>query len=109
MSRQTKKERYEGCRKYRLALKKKVFTHYFGEYPACKCGMDDLRVLSLHHVEGGGEQHRRELMGQSRSAGTHFYRALLKAGLPDVKFEAICANCHVLLRYLLPITGGSQN
>src|SRR5258708_28958314 len=43
-----------------MTLKRRVFLHYFGPDVKCtECGVKDLRVLSLHHRNHDGAQHRK--------------------------------------------------
>ena len=81
-------------------LKSEVFVHYFGTQPACaKCGISDIRVLSLHHVNGGGAKQRKELFGSAQAAGPKFYSWLKKNDFPAIDLQPVCANCHILIRY----------
>ncbi len=71
--------RYYEC-KYR------VFLHYGGPHPRCVCGFDDMRALTIDHINGGGNRHRKEI-GQ----GVNFYK-WLDRNLPS-GFQVLCANC----------------
>jgi hypothetical protein len=84
-----------------LEYKKIVFQHYFGINPKCqKCGVSDLRVLQLHHINGGGAEERLAKLGNSYAAGSRFYHYLIKNNFPNNgAFQSYCANCHIILRY----------
>jgi hypothetical protein len=71
-----------------LKRKAEVLAHYGGSC-AC-CGLDDLAVLSIDHIDGGGCAHRREL----KARGEHFgYHWLKKNGFP-AGFRVLCVNCN---------------
>lgn len=63
------------------------------------CGLDELIVLDLDHVNGGGKEHRERL--SKGKGGDHFYRALVRVFEEtgewprDVEMQTLCANCHV--------------
>jgi hypothetical protein len=49
-------------RESELRLKKEVISHYSAGTCKCDtCGADDLRVLNMDHVNGGGTAHRKSL------------------------------------------------
>ena len=76
----------------RLRLRLEVYDAYGG--PKCAtCGIDLLDVLSMDHVEGGGNQHRK-LLG---SGGDKIYRWLKRSGYPP-GFRVLCMNCQFLTR-----------
>ena len=55
------------------------------------CGITDLAVLSLDHVNGGGDQERLKFNNKS---GILFYTILKKSGYPDRdKYQVLCMNC----------------
>lgn len=85
----------EEMRKYKRlrnqALKLEVFQHYAGEHPKCAhCGEDDLIVLSVDHLGGGGAKHREDI--RITTGGT-FYAWLKKSGFPE-GFQVLCRNCN---------------
>ena len=66
-----------------------VMTHYGNGIPKCVlCGFNDIRALSLDHIDGKGAEDRRN--GQ-RIGGT-LYRHLIKANYP-LGFRTLCMNC----------------
>lgn len=73
----------------------------YGGVVCKRCGFDDIRALSIDHVNGGGNKHRREL-GKS-ATGSWFYRWLVKNGFPE-GFQVLCMNCQFIKRHE-PATG----
>jgi len=61
----------------------------YGGKCAC-CGETRKEYLTIDHVDGGGEKHKRE-MGFSTS--TQFYRWLKKNNYPE-GFQVLCFNCN---------------
>jgi hypothetical protein len=73
-------------------LKIKVLTHYGNGKCACiKCGFDDIRALTIDHVNGGGSKHRRD------NNITHFYTWLIKNNYPS-GYVTLCINCNFIKR-----------
>ena len=76
-------------KKKNARLKTTVLTHYSIETPACAhCGITDIDVLTIDHINGGGTKHRREL----KSWGS-IYRWLVTNNFP-VGFQVLCFNCN---------------
>ena len=76
-----------------LELKTEVLTHYGnGKLVCVKCGFDDIRALSIDHLEGGGYQQRKS----TKMGGNKFYRWLKKNEYPT-GFQTLCMNCQFLL------------
>jgi len=75
-----------------LALKIEVLSHYGGKC-AC-CGETELSFLELDHINGRGNEHRRNLGG-----GNHFFHNLKKYGYPE-GLQVLCANCHCSKHFL---------
>lgn len=61
-----------------------AIAHY-GNKCAC-CGEATLEFLTIDHIKGGGNQHRREI-------GTHLCRWLKRNNWPS-GFQVLCANCN---------------
>jgi hypothetical protein len=77
-------------RKTQDKLRAKVFGHY-GLTCAC-CGTAER--LSIDHVNGGGRQHREEVLGEDRFWDTAaFYRWLVNNDFPD-GFQTLCCPCN---------------
>jgi len=59
--------------------------------PICNnCGEQDIEVLCLDHIEGGGRRQLRE----TKSKGSSFYRWLGVNGYPN-GYQVLCANCNM--------------
>lgn len=72
-----------------LARKEAVLAHY-GR--ACAhCGISDSDVLTLDHIEGGGNKHRKDL---NVGAGWRFYSWLQSHEFPS-GFQTLCYNCNI--------------
>jgi len=53
-------------------LKREVLSRYSEDSTQCvTCGIDDIDVLCLDHINGGGEAHRRTIPGKGQ--GLHLY------------------------------------
>lgn len=73
----------------RLKVKKEVLTHYGNGKCACvRCGFDDIRALSIDHIEPIGEKKR-------FSSGYAFYRWLIKNSFPE-GYQTLCMNCQFI-------------
>jgi len=68
-----------------------------------------IRLLQLHHYEGGGAKQRREQLGNPNAGGSTFYYWLKKNNFPKIKLEPVCANCHILIRYDTPTIKKYEN
>lgn len=88
--------------KYRLkekhrkdALKLKVLSHYSkGDLKCACCGETNIAFLSLDHVNGGGNIHRRHLNG-NKSMGNYFYYYLFSNNFPEEPpLQVLCYNCN---------------
>lgn len=90
-----KRARESGQKRY--ALRKKAVIEKYG--PNCQCcGESDYRFLTLDHSHGNGLEHRKEIMGNGRYAGSGFVIKLFLAGMPDVPgLRVLCANCHMAI------------
>lgn len=79
---------------WRAVLKFEVLSHYSGcSPPQCKCGYNDIRALTIDHVDGGGAQHRRELNG----GGSRMYQWLKQNNFP-LGFQVLCGCCQMIKR-----------
>ena len=81
--------------RYRKRLKEQIIKHYSDEACQCaRCGMSDIDVLCIDHINGNGNEHRRSI---GRTSGYGFYQWLNKEGLPD-GFQVLCYNCNMKKR-----------
>ena len=74
-------------------IKDEVLEHYSNSSsPHCAlCGVVDLDILCIDHINGGGNQHRRTLGYMGR--GVHFYKWLKKQSFPE-GYRVLCFNCN---------------
>ena len=74
-----------------LDIKVETFNAY-GGCRCVECGIEDIDVLTIDHINGGGNKHRKEL-GLS-SGGSQFYKILRKQNFPGKdKYRVLCFNC----------------
>jgi hypothetical protein len=79
----------------RLEIKIKVMTHYGnGECKCVKCGFDDIRALSIDHINGNGNKERKE---NKYMRGNHVYDWLKKNNYP-LGYQTLCMNCQLIKR-----------
>lgn len=79
----------EQTRSSYIKTKYEVIGYYGGKCSCCE--LDDLDVLSIDHINGGGSEHRRML----RATGKSFsYRYLKKEGYP-LGYQVLCMNCNL--------------
>ncbi len=77
----------------RIALKLSILTHYGdGECACVKCGFNDIRALSIDHINGGGTAHRK-IVG----SGDRIYAWLVRNDYPQ-GFQTLCMNCQFVKR-----------
>lgn len=90
-----KTEKLAQGKRLRQRLKLKALAHYsLRELPKCvKCGITDVDVLCIDHINGGGSAHRRQL-AQNKS---EFYRWLMNNNYP-AGYQTLCANCNLKKR-----------
>lgn len=78
---------------YRLNLKREILIHYGGNPPKCaKCDFANERALTIDHIEGGGNEHRKQI---AREASTDFYVWLKNNNYP-LGFQVLCMNCQFM-------------
>lgn len=84
-------------RKWRANIKVEVLTHYgLGRCACVRCGFNDIRALSIDHIDGGGYRYRTK--GQlDGTRGTSFYQQLKKRDFP-LGFQTLCMNCNFTKR-----------
>jgi len=78
------------ARDYRDRLIVRAFNAYGGCHCAC-CGDTRVAFLTLDHIGGGGNRHRKQLRGQK--GFTDIYQWLRKQGYPP-GFRVLCMNCN---------------
>ena len=93
---QNKIEQYKERRKYsgiltRMRTKCIVMDKYGGK---CNCCYEPrLEFLTIDHINGGGNKHRKELFGNRKQSGTRFYNWLIKNNFPE-GYQVLCWNCN---------------
>lgn len=79
----------ENGRRYAQRIRRVVLEHY-GGICAC-CGESQREFLGIDHIEGKGNQHRREISGK-------IYLHLRSRGYPE-GFRVLCHNCNMALGF----------
>jgi hypothetical protein len=77
------------AKEYRRLMKRCVIEHY-GNKCAC-CGEDNIAFLTIDHIEGNGNTHRKKIR---KSSGIGFYCWLKQNDFPD-GFQTLCFNCNI--------------
>jgi hypothetical protein len=78
----------------RMELKLEIWSAYGG--PICKCcGEERVEFLSIDHINGGGNQHRKEITGFKQG---NIYRWLKKNNFPE-GFQVLCFNCNMSIGF----------
>ena len=78
---------------HQLDVKIEVLTHYGNGKCACvKCGFDNHKALSIDHINGGGNDHRR---ATSLGGGLEMYRWLKKNNYPE-GYQTLCMCCQFI-------------
>lgn len=73
---------------YRDRIRKEVFSHYGGAFCCC-CGESTFEFLSIDHIAGGGNQHRKTM-------SNHLDLWLRNNHFPS-GFRVLCMNCNFAL------------
>jgi hypothetical protein len=75
----------------RRNIKEDVIWHYsFGSMRCAACGFNDIRSLSIDHINGGGRKHLKEIKGS--------LYAWLKRNNYPLGFQVLCMNCQFIKR-----------
>jgi len=78
----------EKSKSYHYRLKDAVVAAYGG--PICVgCGEDEIRILQIDHIAGGGNKHANEIGGRSK-----IYKWLRGNNYP-AGFRVLCPSCNV--------------
>jgi hypothetical protein len=94
-------ERAQYARGYNAALKKRVMAEYGGKCAWDGCGITDVDVLTLDHIQNNGAQARN---AKVHGSGSSLYRALERLGYPKGEFQILCCN-HQLKKQILMLRG----
>ncbi len=74
-----------------VSLRAEVMAHYSRGVPTCSCcGERGLHFLTMDHINGGGNKHRREI---GNASGT-LLSWIKRNGYPD-GFQVLCWNCNL--------------
>ena len=77
--------------KWYLKKKLEILSHYSNGSMRCAyCGFDDIRALSIDHIDGGGAPHR-------KMTGNDIYGWLKRNGFPE-GYQVLCMNCQLIKR-----------
>lgn len=89
---------YKGGRQSRAtkkcddAIRKRTFDVY-GTKCVC-CGYDDVRSLTIDHIDGEGYSKTKRNKYGVRCCGIAFYRVLKKMNYPKDNFQVLCRKCN---------------
>jgi hypothetical protein len=87
-----KQKHFAYHRKYMTRIRIEVLTHYGNGKLACiKCGFNDIRALTLDHINGGGREHMRSIKSTEISIWVR------KHDFP-IGFQTLCMNCQFIKR-----------
>lgn len=75
----------------KLKLRQQVLEAYGNKCACPHCPETNPAFLSIDHIGGGGNSHRRNIVGLSRS----FYAWLKQRGYPKEGFQLLCYNCNL--------------
>ena len=74
--------------KYYNSQKLKIFNHYSNGKICCNCcGENEIGFLSLDHINGGGNEHRRKV-------GKRYYTWVIENNYPE-GYQVLCYNCNL--------------
>jgi hypothetical protein len=90
---QAKQNHREKEKERRKKTKLEIIKHYSKGEMCCElCKFNDDRALSVDHINGGGNKHRKSL---SFTAGHQFYTWLIKNNYPE-GYRILCMNCQFI-------------
>ena len=95
---ETKEKYKEYHRRANKELKVKTLLHYspIDSLKCSRCGIDDIDVLCLDHINGGGSEQRRRL---NIGHGSNFYSWLKRNNYPS-GYQVLCFNCNMKKRII---------
>lgn len=83
------------CSENHDKLRHEIFMAYGGYQCACCGEIKHPAFMHIDHINGGGNEHRRQIGGHS---GGKFYRWLKKNNFPE-GFQVLCADCNTAKGY----------
>ena len=89
----TKKQKIylEKAKEVRKRLKLEILHHYSPDLKCTSCGFSDIRSLSIDHIKGNGNKHRKEI------GSGNLYQWIKKNNFPK-GFQVLCFNCQWIKR-----------
>ena len=81
------KKHHAAVHKARVKLRLDMIKDYGGK--CVDCGIIDVDVLDIDHVNNNGAEHRRKNL-----YGYNLYRYLKKLGFPKDEYQLLCRNCN---------------
>ncbi len=95
-SRQNRKKNFAVYKRVRRQRQNRieavVLAHYGnGKLSCVKCGFNDIRVLSIDHIDGGGCKHKAQIDRQ----GYQLYKWLQEENYP-IGYQTLCLNCQFI-------------
>lgn len=93
-------KRQEYMKRYRISIKIRALEHYSVHRPVrcSNCPIDDLRVLTLDHINGRSHELTPSKRGSGSVVGSSWYRRMVlhEAWEPDL--QVLCQNCQWIKR-----------
>ena len=77
----------DSCNKSRIKVRIDMINEYGGK--CCNCGINDIDVLDIDHVNNNGASHRKQGM-----FGYNLFRYLKKNNWPKDDYQLLCKNCN---------------
>ena len=68
-----------------------IFVYSNGEIKCKCCGESNIRFLTIDHIEGRGNVHRKDIL--NTPSGTEFYSWIVKNKFPP-GYQVLCWNCN---------------
>ncbi len=76
-------------------IRKEVLHHYSPKLVCQKCSFNDIHMLTLDHIHGGGTKHIKDLGGGS-ALYWWLHKNYLKTGLWPEGYQVLCWNCQFI-------------
>ena len=95
------KELNKKTRDWRKKLRYEVLSHYSGEQPKCaKCGIADIRLLVLDHINNDGAKERKFLRPDlEKGANSIMVYSLARKNNFPPNYQILCYNCNMLKHF----------
>ena len=87
----TKTKNLKKAKETRKQLKLEISSHYSSNLKCNSCGFSDIRALSIDHIKGNGNKHRKAI------GHMDFYQWIKKNNFPK-GFQVLCFNCQWIKR-----------